>query len=206
MAAAKKSAWLGVLQAYIDAAKDTLNEEHLTFVADNALLNTTLPLSWAMVHKDAIRSGVHPFRFGDTDVEAAHQQLNSHLELILSGNAKPYLANAAEALKTKFILPPTNGSNHNICRWHIWSLIVLPANHSFSNWLNAHCVDMESFRSEFAAYVTVDSHLAKAKGIYHLKYMATEATKYFKEHFRSPNDVALPDPYAIQKFIQREQR
>ena len=65
---------------------------------------------------------------------------------------------------------------------------------------------MESFRSEFAAYVTVDSHLTMAKGIYHLKYMATEATEYFKEQFRSPSAVALPDPYAICKFILREQR
>jgi len=64
---------------------------------------------------------------------------------------------------------------------------------------------MESFRNEFAAYVTVDSHLTKAKCIYHLKYMATEATEYFKEQFRSPSAVALPDPYAIRKFIQREQ-
>ena len=36
--------------------------------------------------------------------------------------------------------------------------------------------------------------------------MATEATEYFKEQFRSPSEVALPDPYAICKFIQREQR
>ena len=36
--------------------------------------------------------------------------------------------------------------------------------------------------------------------------MATDATGYFKEQFRSPSAVALPDPYAICKFIQREQR
>jgi len=85
MAATKKSARLGVFQAYIDTAKERLNKEHLTFVADNALLNATLSLSWAMVHKGAIGTGMNMFRFGDTDVEAA-QQLNSHLELILSGS------------------------------------------------------------------------------------------------------------------------
>ena len=36
--------------------------------------------------------------------------------------------------------------------------------------------------------------------------MATEFTKYFKEQFRSPQPVQLPDPHAIRKFIQREQR
>jgi len=107
MAGTKKAARLGVLQAYIDAAKDTLNEEHLTFVADNALLNATLSLLWAMVHKDAIGTGINPFRFGDTDVEAA-QQLNSHLELILSGSANHSLADAAEVLKRKsFFHQPT---------------------------------------------------------------------------------------------------
>ena len=131
MAATKKSARLGVLQAYTDAAKDTLNEEHLTFVADNALLTATVSLSWAMVRKDAIGTGVNPFPFGDTDVETA-QQLNIHLKPILSGNANPSLADAAEALKTEIILPPSCGSNRNIRRWHIRSMIVLPAQHTFS--------------------------------------------------------------------------
>ena len=158
-----------------------------------------------MVHKDAIRTGINPLRFGDTDIEAV-QQLNSHLELILSSSLNPSLVDAAEVLKTKIILPPTDAFNHNIRRWRIWSPIVLPANHSFSNWLIAQNLDIESFRSKFAAYVTVDSLLAKAKGIYYHKYMATEATEYFKEQFRSLNAVALPAPYAIRKFIQREQR
>ena len=119
-------------------------------MANNAVLNASLSLAWAMVHKDAIGTGVNPFRFCDTDVETA-QQLNSHLELILSRNANPSLADAAEALKTKIILPHTDGSNDNICCWHIWSLIVLPTNHPFPAWLNAHYIDMESFRSEFSA-------------------------------------------------------
>jgi hypothetical protein len=205
MAATKKSARLGVFQAYIDAAKERLNEEHLTFVADNALLNATLSLSWAMVHKDAIGTGVNMFRFGDTDVEAA-QQLNSHLELILSGSANPSLADATEALKTTIVLPPADGSNRNVRRYQIWSMIVLPDLHDLTAYLNSHYTDMESFRSEFAAYVTVEPHLTNAKGIYHLKYMATELTEYFKEQFRSPQPVPLPDPHAIRKFIQREQR
>jgi len=63
-------------------------------------MNATLSLSLAMVHKDAIGTGVNPFWFGNTDVETA-QQLNSHLEVILSGNANPFLMDVAEALKTK---------------------------------------------------------------------------------------------------------
>ena len=134
------------------------------------------------------------------------QQFNSHLELSLSRNINPSLAVAAEAMTTKIILPPTDGSDCNICCWHIWSLIVLPTNHPFPAWLNAHYVDMDSFRSKFAAYVTVDNHLTKAKGIYHLKYTATEATKYFKEQFKYPSPISLPDPHAICKFIQQREQ
>ena len=66
---------------------------------------------------------------------------------------------------------------------------------------------MESFSSEFAAYVTMDTnHLTKARGIHHMKYMATETTEYFKEQFRSPSLISLPDPHAICKFVQGERR
>ena len=85
-------------------------------------------------------------------------------------------------------------------------MIVLPDPHDLTAYLNSHYTDMESSRSEFAAYITVEPHLTHAKGIYHFKYMATELTEYFKEQFRSPHPVPLPDPHAIRMFIQREQR
>ena len=91
-------------------------------------------------------------------------------------------------------------------RYQIWSMIILPDPHDLTAFLNLHYTDMESFCSEFAVYVTVEPHLTNAKGIYHRKYMATELTKYFKEQFRSPHPVPLPDSHAIGKFIQREQR
>ena len=49
------------------------------------------------------------------------------------------------------------------------------------------------------------SDFAHAKGILHLKKIATEISEYWKEEGRSRNDVSLPDPYYITRAINREE-
>ena len=75
LADVKKSSWLSVLQAFLDNNREQLGEKHLTFPADNALLNTALGLVWGMVTKDSIETGINLFQLSDTDLESVQQRL-----------------------------------------------------------------------------------------------------------------------------------
>ena len=73
MTASAKSNRLLLLQnmVVIDDAKDSLREDHLTFIVDPALLQTVLSLHWENSHKDSLEHGLNPFRFGDMEIEQA---------------------------------------------------------------------------------------------------------------------------------------
>ena len=204
LADVKKSSWLSVLQAFLDNNREQLGEKHLTFPADNALLNTALSMVWGMVTKDSIETGINLFRLSDTDLESAQQRL-AEVELIMSGGANPSLADAQEALKSKITMPPSDGSNRNVRRMQILMMTLLPAGHPLHQYLEFHHKDMESFRSVFNTWTPARPELAPARGILHLKSISTELSEYFKEQGRSPNEITLPDPCAISKAIEREQ-
>ena len=116
--------------------------------------------------------GLNPFRFGEMEIEQAHQQNATH-ELILEGNANPSLSDAAELLKSKVSLPTSDSSNRYIRRMQILFTVLLPAGYSYPKWLKDHYgEDMESFRPVFAAYQPQDIKLTYAKGIMHLKHVS----------------------------------
>jgi hypothetical protein len=82
---------------------------------------------------------------------------------------------------------------------------LFPANHHFTVWLKAHYEDWESFRTEWSSYIPTPSYYTAAKGVLHCKWMATCQSEWFKEQARSPQTIALPDPYEVRKKIDREQ-
>ena len=133
MAASAKNNHLVLLQNMIDDAKDTLREDHLTFIVDPALLQTILSLKWENSHKDSLEHGLNPFWFGDMEIEQAYQQNATH-ELILQGNANPSLSYAAELLKSKVSLPTPDSSNRYICRMQILFTVLLPAGCRRCSW------------------------------------------------------------------------
>ena len=204
LANTKKSSWASTVQAAYDSVKENLNEPHLTMVANTAMVNTTVSLSWYLTTKDAIDTGINPFRFGETDLEAA-QQLQATIELMLSGQANPTLADAQHVLDTKVVLPSPDNSNRNVRRMQIWALTWLPNPHPLQQYLHQHYSDMESFRSEWSIWSPMKIELTPAKGILHLKYLATEISEYWKEQGHSPRAIALPDPKHITNHINREQ-
>ena len=94
----------------IDNKKDDIREDHLTFIADYALLASVLSIKWENAHKDSLEhNGLSPLRFGDMEIEQAYQRNDTH-NLILLGNANPSLADASELLKSKIAMPPPDGS------------------------------------------------------------------------------------------------
>ena len=117
MANTKKAGQMQLLQTMINNKKDDIREDHLTFVADHALLASVLSIKWENAHKDSLEHGLNPFRFGDMEIEQAYQR-NDTRNLILLGNANPSLADASELLKSKIALPPPDGSLRNIRRPH----------------------------------------------------------------------------------------
>ena len=157
-----------------------------------------------MVSKDAIETGLNPFLFGDSDMEAS-QQANARIELMLAGGASPSLADAEAALATKINMPSADGSSRNIRRQQILAMSIFPPQHQFTNWLKAHYDDWESFRMEWYAYIPSPAFYTAAKGILHCKWMATCQSEWFKEQARSPQPINLSDPYEIRKKIDREQ-
>ena len=78
-------------------------------------------------------------------------------------------------------------------------------NHPIQAFLQNHYTNMESFRSEWDTWFPMRSDFAPAKGILHLKKIATDISEYWKEQGRSPNVVSLPDPYYITRAINREE-
>ena len=135
----KKSERLGVLQSYLDAARETLGEDHLTFVADSALLSATTSLMWPLLSKDAIDSGCggNAFRFCDSDLELAHH-LNSKVELVLSGSAAPSLSDAAEPSSS--IVLHADGSNRYAPMARFGVPLRQPPVHSLSRQALRDCV------------------------------------------------------------------
>ena len=97
-------------------------------VADTVMVNTTISLAWYLTTKDALDTGINPFRFGETDLEAA-QQLQATIELMLSGQANPTLADAQRVLDSKVVLPSLYNSNCNVHHMQIWALTWLPISH-----------------------------------------------------------------------------
>lgn len=164
----KKAEWGSTVQATYDNIRDRLNETHLTMIADNVSITTTISLTWSMTTRDSIEIGIIPFRFGDTDVEAV-QRLQAQIELMYSGNANPSLADAQKALEFKIVLPTADSSNRNIRRIQIWCLTFLPEHHPIQQFLHNHYNDMESFRPEWNIWVPYRPEYAPAKGIMHLK-------------------------------------
>ena len=204
IAAARKSEQVATMQATFDHFRNQLNEPHLTFAADASLLQTTVSMVWSMTTLDAIGTGIQFFRFGDTDLEAA-QLRQAEIELMLSGTANASLSDAREALDTKITLPPSDGSTRNVRRFQIWALSVLPPNHPLHTFLDDHYNDMESFRPTWMTWrPALFPNLMRAKGVFHLKYMSTELSEYWKEQCRSNTPVDLPRANAISSAITRE--
>ena len=204
LANAKKKERLSILQSHLDENRESLGEYHLSFIANAALLNLLESLSYAMVSKDAIETGLNPFFFGDSDMEAS-QQANARVELMLAGGASPSLADAEAALATKINMPQADGSSRNIRRQQILSMSIFPLQHQFTRWLKSHYEDWESFCTEWSSYIPNPAYYTAAKGILHCKWMATCQSEWFKEQARSPQIINLPDPYEIRRKIEREQ-
>mgnify|MGYP003335458650 CR=1 FL=1 len=59
LANTKKASWTSTVQAAYDSVKESLNEPHLTMVADTAMVNTTISLAWYLTTKDAIDTGIN---------------------------------------------------------------------------------------------------------------------------------------------------
>ena len=135
------------MQVAYDEAIFGLCEHHLTMTTHAAMVTTTVSLTWYMTTKDAIGTGINPFRFGDTDLEAA-QQRQARIDLILSGSVNPTLADAQKTLEGKLALPTVDGLNRNSRRLQIWALTWLPSNHPIQRYLREHFMDMESFKLE----------------------------------------------------------
>ena len=204
VATSRKSEQVAILQATFDHYRNQLNEPHLTFAADASLLQTTVSMVWSMTTLDSIGTGIQFFRFGDTDLEAA-QLRQAELELMLSGTANASLTDAREALDVKITLPPPDGSTRNVRRMQIWALAVLPPNHPIHVFLEEHYNDMESFRPTWNTWKpALFPNLMKAKGVFHLKYMSTEISEYWKEQSRTHTPVDLPKSNAISSAITRE--
>ena len=203
MANTKKAAQMQLLQTMIDNKKDEIREDHLTFVADHALLATILSIKWENAHKDSLEHGLNPFRFGDMEIEQAYQR-NDTRNLILLGNANPSLADASELLKSKIALPPPDGSLRNIRRMQIMFMVILPSGHPLTDWIKAHYEDMDSYRTPFASYKPNVPHSPYSKGILHLKHVNLAMSTYLKDQARRPNPMTLSDPYEIRVSIDRE--
>ena len=203
MANTKKAGQMQLLQTMIDNKKDDIREDHLTFVADHALLASVLSIKWENAHKDSLEHGLNPFRFGDMEIEQAYQR-NDTRNLILLGNANPSLADASELLKSKIALPPPDGSLRNIRRMQILFMVILPTGHPLTNWIKSHYEDMDSYRTPFASYKPNVPHSPYSKGILHLKHVNLAISTYLKDQARMPNAMTLPDPYEIRVAIDRE--
>lgn len=108
-------------------------------------------------------------------------------------------------MEVKIKLPPFNGSNGNVCCLQIWALSVLPANHPLHKYLENHYNDMESFRPNWSTWhPAMHPLLSQACGVFHLKYISTELSEYWKEQSRSDAAITLLPAKAISTAIRKE--
>ena len=204
IANAKKGDWLRLAQALVDEVLLTLGEDHLTFVVDMALMTVTIGLKWHMEHRDGIEQGLMPFRFKDTDLEAA-LAISHAVSLVHEGGANPSLKDALETLKSSFILPTTEKSNLYIRRMQVWMTVVLGDQHPIVTFLSDHYRNMESFRFEWAAWRSNNPLLnSRANGVIHLKKVSLGLSYYFKQQALKPNEQDLPRYDEISHGVLQE--
>jgi hypothetical protein len=201
LASAKKSERLSIVQGMYDFYREQLGESHLTMVADLSVLTHTTSVCWDMVTRDSIKTGIQPFRFPETDLEA-YQRRNAEIELMLSGQANPSFADARAISEAKVILPSSESSNRHMRRMQIWALTWLPQNHPMTLYLKAHYEDMQSFKLVWDTWVpALRPSLARAKGVYHCKYIANVMSDYWRRQGMQPTPLALESPLAISSAV-----
>ena len=201
LAGAKKSERLNLVQGAYDFHRDQLNEPHLTMVADMSVITTLVSMSWEMATKNAIKTGVQPFRFPDTDLEA-YQLRNSEIRMMLAGTTHTTMADARAISEAKLVLPSNDSSNRSIRRLQIWALTFLPPQHPMQIFLEAHHDDMQSFKPVWDTWTpALRPQLHLAKGIYHCKFIANVMSEYWRLQGRQPNPVLLESPYCISAAV-----
>ena len=201
LARAKKAERIGLVQGQYDHYREQLNEPHLTMVADLSLITTVTSVSWEMATKNAIKTGIQPFRFPDTDLEA-YQLRNSEISLMMEGSTHTTMADARAISESKLVLPSNESSNRNIRRAQIWALTFLPAQHPMQQYLAEHHDDMQSFRPVWETWVpALRPTLHKAKGIYHCKFVANVMSEYWRLQGRQPNALPMESPLFISSAI-----
>ena len=201
LANAKKSERLNLVQGAYDFHRDQLNEPHLTMVADMSVITTLVSMSWEMATKNAIKTGVQPFRFPDTDLEA-YQLRNSEISMMLAGTTHTTMADARAISEAKLVLPSNDSSNRSIRRLQIWALTFLPPQHPMQIFLETHHDDMQSFKPVWDSWTpALRPQLQLAKGIYHCKFIANGMSEYWRIQGRQPNPVMLDSPLSISSAI-----
>lgn len=201
LAAAKKSERIGLVQGQYDHYREQLNEPHLTMVADLSVITTATSVSWEMATKNAIKTGVQPFRFPDTDLEA-YQLRNAEITLMMEGSTQTTMSDARTIAESKLVLPSNESSNRNIRRAQIWALTFLPAQHPMQQYLGEHHDDMQSFKPVWETWSpALRPLLHRAKGVYHCKFVANVMSEYWRQQGRQPNAQPLESPLYISSSV-----
>ena len=195
LAEVPKSQRLGVLESSIQASMEQKGHFHLTFPANAGLLSNLMTLQWHHVHEDSLETGLlgNPFLFGDTD-EERQQSVNLQVGLMEAGGAAMSSADAAALLKMTISLPGENHSVDNLHRMDALCAILLPAAHPFRTYVAQHTSALVSYRPKWEKVEMSSPLLQRAKGIFHLQYLALRVSRYWKEQSVSLAPVTLPDP------------
>ena len=179
LARAKHSDRLQVLQAAVSQKKMDLNQPHLQFAMTLPLLQTITSMDWEMVQKDAIETGLQPFRCSSSNEEAAmtHQQ---QVQLLLTGTSASLEDTNRLLAGTKVQLPTNLNYSLYVLRVSLLMQILLPETHQLVTFLNNLYQDLESYRHHIGGFVTSQPALnGAATGILICKWTANTMSNYF---------------------------
>ena len=175
-----------------------LYEHHLPNLG---FLNNCISMNW-VPFSDSLEGGsvANPFQFTDTNEEAFHS-LNSQLQLIMSGDAAPSLADAQILLKNKMSIPGPDDSVNILRRMKVFLSVVLPIGHPLTVYLSKHVEVMKSFEQPWANYLTYDPSKFRLKGFHHVKLVQLKL-KSFITAINQGRNIPVLDPYEIVDAIQ----
>jgi hypothetical protein len=206
LAQAKSAEHLPILQAAIEVEKESLGVPHLSLNPDLALLKTMLSMVWSMADKDSIGSGFQPFRFSDTNEEAALAHIQ-HVSLVMGEGAAATLEDALKLTEQKVTLPSPTNANLYLLRTLVIARVFLGHDHPMVVFLAAHHADMESFRFKMTGYTPSRSNglSSMATGVLTLKAVTNIMSTYWGNQAAHANPLPIAQsPTWISDAVSNE--
>jgi hypothetical protein len=207
VAKATKAQRQGVLQSHINQELVRRKEKYLSVIVSPGLYSSWISLMWYRTNSDSLDTGflANLLLWGATDVEQ-QQAVNKEAQLAQEGGMGLSTADAREILKIKVNPPLGDESLDHLKRLDVVCSVVLPPDHTFSQYIKEHLAEMTAYWGRWKKVETEDPSQMGAKGIMHCQLLSLRGDTFWKNQLYSDEAVEMPKPTELIDNIENGMR